>query len=138
LVLATLHTNDAISAVTRLTDMGVERFLLASTLRGVLAQRLIRKLCTHCKSSYADGTASRNPDGCPACSHTGYSGRTGVHELFAVDDAARGMIHVGTDEQALRQAAQHSGMRSLHHDGMRWIAQGITTNEEMARVTRDA
>lgn len=137
LVLATLHTNDAISAVARLTDMGVEPFLLASTLQGVLAQRLIRKLCPHCKMGHADGTASWNAAGCTACSHTGYSGRTGVHELFTVDDAMRGLIHAGANEQALREAARRSGMRSLRQDGMRWIAQGLTTVEEMVRVTRD-
>jgi len=137
LVLATLHTNDAVSAVTRLIDMGVEPFLLASTLQGVLAQRLIRKLCPRCKLDHA-GTAAWNPAGCPACSHTGYSGRTGVHELFAVDDAARGLIHNGADEQALRRAAERTGMRSLRQDGLRWVAQGITTDEEIARVTRES
>ena len=137
LVLATLHTNDAVSAVTRLIDMGVEPFLLASTLQGVLAQRLVRKLCPHCKLDQA-GAAAWNPGGCGACSHTGYSGRTGVHELFAVDDAARGLIHNGADEQALRQAAERTGMRSLRQDGMRWVAQGITTDEEIARVTRES
>src|SRR5690606_21299392 len=81
LVLATLHTNDAVSAVTLLVDMGVEPFLLASTLRGVLAQRLVRKLCAHCKVPQADGSSGWNPGGCASCGHTGYSGRTGVHEL---------------------------------------------------------
>jgi general secretion pathway protein E len=138
LVLATLHTNDAVSAVTRLTDMGVEPFLLASTLQGVLAQRLIRMLCPHCKKSGTDGTAEWNRDGCAECSHTGYRGRTGVHELFSMDDTARGLIHAGADEQALRQAAYRTGMLSMRQDGMRWIAQAITTEEEMARVTRDA
>src|SRR5690606_27913861 len=93
LVLATLHTNDAVSAVTRLVDMGVEPFLLASTLRGVLAQRLVRKLCPHCKQPQPDGGASWNPGGCASCGHTGYSGRTGVHELFILDEALREMIH---------------------------------------------
>ncbi len=137
LVLATLHTNDAVSAVTRLVDMGVEPFLLASTLQGVLAQRLVRKLCPHCKISRPDGTASLNPGGCAACGHTGYSGRTGVHELFSVDDALRGMIHAGADEQALRHAAQRTGLQSLRQDGMRWIQQGVTTDDEIARVTRE-
>lgn len=138
LVLATLHTNDAISAITRLGDMGVEPFLLASTLQGVLAQRLIRKLCPRCKTRHPDGTASWTSGGCVDCGHTGYSGRTGVHELFMVDDAARSMIHAGSDEQGLRQAAERNGMSSLREDGRRWIAQGITTDEEVARVTRDA
>ncbi|HWK62896.1 MAG TPA: type II secretion system ATPase GspE [Eoetvoesiella sp.] len=137
LVLATLHTNDAVSAVTRLIDMGVEPFLLASTLQGVLAQRLVRKLCPQCKISLPDGTASLNSGGCAACGHTGYSGRTGVHELFSVDDALRGMIHAGADEQALRQAAQRTGLQSLRQDGKRWVEQGITTDDEIARVTRE-
>ncbi len=137
LVLATLHTNDAVSAVTRLVDMGVEPFLLASTLQGVLAQRLIRKLCMHCKIRRDDGTASLNPAGCKACSHTGYSGRTGIHELFALDDAARALIHTNADEQALRRAALDTGMSSLRQDGMRWVEQGLTTEAELSRVTRD-
>ncbi|PLC51848.1 type II secretion system protein GspE [Pollutimonas subterranea] len=138
LVLATLHTNDAVSAVTRLVDMGVEPFLLASTLQGVLAQRLVRKLCPHCKVPQPDGTSAWNIKGCPACSHTGYSGRTGVHELFILDDALRAMIHADEGEQALRSAAQQGGMRSLRQDAERWVQQGTTSREEIARVTRDA
>jgi general secretion pathway protein E len=138
LVLATLHTNDAVSAVTRLVDMGVEPFLLASTLQGVLAQRLVRKLCPHCKLPQADGTSAWNAKGCPACSHTGYSGRTGVHELFVLDETLRSMIHADEGEQALRHAAKQAGMRSLRQDAERWVRQGVTSLEEVARVTRDA
>jgi general secretion pathway protein E len=138
LVLATLHTNDAVSAVTRLVDMGVEPFLLASTLQGVLAQRLVRKLCPQCKLSQSDGTSAWNPKGCPSCSHTGYSGRTGVHELFVLDESLRAMIHADEGEQALRRAAQQGGMRSLRKDAERWIRQGVTSPEEVARVTHDA
>jgi len=138
LVLATLHTNDAVSAIARLTDMGVEPFLLASTLQGILAQRLIRKLCQGCKLVQQDGSATLNPDGCPACHHTGYRGRTGVHELFVIDDEARSLIHNAANEQALRDAARRKGMRSLREDGRRWITQGVSTEEELARVTRDA
>ena len=137
LVLATLHTNDAVSAITRLTDMGVEPFLLASTLQGVLAQRLIRKLCQACKVLHEDGSATLNPAGCPECRHSGYRGRTGVHELFAIDDEARSLIHGGADELALRTAATRNGMRSLRQDGRRWVAQGVSTEEARARVTRD-
>jgi general secretion pathway protein E len=138
LVLATLHTNDAISAVTRLVDMGVEPFLLASTLQGVLAQRLVRKLCPDCRRPNDDGTATWNSTGCTTCRHTGYRGRTGIHELFVIDDTARDAIHAGAAEQALRQAALRRGMRSLNEDGRRWVAQGLTTEEELARVTRRA
>jgi general secretion pathway protein E len=138
LVLATLHTNDAVSAVTRLLDMGVEPFLLASTLRGVLAQRLVRKLCAQCGIPQPDGTSAWNPDGCSACSHTGYSGRTGVHELFVLDDALRAMIHANKGEQALRDSARRAGMRGLRQDGERWVRQGVTSLAELTRVTRDA
>ena len=137
LVMATLHTNDAVSAVTRLIDMGVEPFLLASTLRGVLAQRLVRKLCAHCRLPQADGTAAWNPAGCAACSHTGYSGRTGVHELFVLDDGLRTLIHEGEGEQALRTAARRAGMRSLYDDAQRWVVQGVSSLEEVLRVTRE-
>ncbi len=137
LVLATLHTNDAVSAATRLVDMGIEPFLLASTLQGVLAQRLIRKLCGHCRQVQPDGSARWHSAGCTHCSHTGYSGRTGVHELFVVDDEARALLGGAADEQALRAAARRAGMRTLHEDGQRWIQQGVTSTEELARVTRD-
>jgi len=139
LVLATLHTNDAVSAVTRLTDMGVEPFLLASSLLGVLAQRLVRKLCPECKKpSMQDGMRVFHPVGCPTCNHTGYSGRSGIHELFTVDDGARRLIHEGRDERELRQAATAAGMRTMRQDGQRWVEGGQTSPEEIVRVTRDA
>ena len=137
LVLATLHTNDAVSSVTRLVDMGIEPYLLASTLQGVLAQRLFRKLCSQCRLSLPDGRAQLNPQGCAACSHTGYSGRSGIHELLVLDDTLRSMIHDGDGEQALRSAARRKGMRSLYEDGARWIESGVTTDTEIARVSRD-
>ena len=138
LVLATLHTNDATSAITRLTDMGVEPFLLASTLRGVLAQRLIRKLCPACRLPHEDGTAAWNPAGCHECRQSGYRGRTGIHELFVIDDDVRELIHGEATEHALRATASSHGMRSLREDGLRWVQQGVTTLEELARVTHDA
>ncbi|MGE8634301.1 MAG: GspE/PulE family protein, partial [Achromobacter piechaudii] len=139
LVLATLHTNDAVSAVTRLTDMGVEPFLLASSLLGVLAQRLVRKLCPECKKpSMQDGVRVFHPVGCAACNHTGYSGRSGIHELFTVDDEARRLIHEGRDERELRLAAVAAGMRTMRQDGQRWVDSGQTSPEEIVRVTRDA
>src|SRR5690606_17191070 len=137
LVLATLHTNDAVSAVTRLLDMGVESFLLASTLQGVLAQRLVRKLCPQCRRVQADGTAERDPQGCPACGHTGHGGRTGVHELFMLDDGLRAMIHEGCGEQALREAALGRGMLGLRQDGERWIREGIASRAEIERIAHD-
>lgn len=137
LVLATLHTNDAVSAVTRLTDMGVEPFLLASSMLGVLAQRLVRRLCQHCRTPDDRVSGHWRPVGCAICNHTGYSGRTGIHELFVIDDDLRALIHQGAGEQALRAAARQSGMASMREDGERWIDSGATALEEILRVTRD-
>ncbi len=138
-VLASLHTNDAISAVTRLADMGVEPFLLASSLRGVLAQRLVRRLCTQCRVQVEDanGKPVWRAVGCAACGNSGYRGRTGIHELFVVDERVRALIHEGAGEPRLREAASAAGMRSLHEDGLRWVAEGVTTLEEVLRVTGD-
>ena len=110
LVLATLHTNDAPSAVTRLTDMGVEPFLLSSSLLGVLAQRLVRKLCVHCRRQ--DDNGSWHPVGCEHCLNTGYKGRTGVYELMVADDAVRALIHNRAAESELLAAAEAAGLRS--------------------------
>jgi general secretion pathway protein E len=137
LVLATLHTNDAVSAVTRLTDMGVEPFLLASSMLGVLAQRLLRKLCLHCRQPDPSQPGQWRAQGCAACNHTGYSGRTGIHELFVVDDHIRRLIHHGEAEQALRQAARAAGMASMREDAERWVHSAATSREEVLRVTRD-
>jgi general secretion pathway protein E len=126
LVLATLHTNDAPSAITRLTDMGVEPFLLSSSLLGVLAQRLVRKLCSHCKGS-----------GCAECGHTGYLGRTGVFELLVTDDAQRALIHGKASEAELRAQALATGMVLMRDDGERLVRSGVTSREELVRVTRD-
>ncbi|MFJ4142612.1 type II secretion system ATPase GspE [Pseudomonas sp. NPDC089734] len=138
LVLATLHTNDAVSAVNRLIDMGVEPFLLASSMLGVLAQRLVRRLCPHCKQQDPTAPDTWRPVGCAACNHTGYSGRTGIHELFCIDDDIRSLIHQGADEQALRTSARRAGMFSMREDGERWVRSGATAREEILRVTRDA
>ncbi|MEO7399745.1 MAG: ATPase, T2SS/T4P/T4SS family [Polaromonas sp.] len=126
LVLATLHTNDAASAVTRLTDMGIEPFLLSSSLLGVLAQRLVRKVCVHCQGA-----------GCQSCGQTGYQGRTGVFELLATNDAIRAQIHHQAPEAELRAAALQNGMTLMRDDGERLVQAGITTREELVRVTRD-
>ena len=126
LVLATLHTNDAASAVTRLTDMGIEPFLLSSSLLGVLAQRLLRKLCTQCHGA-----------GCPNCGQTGYQGRTGVFELLVTNDAIRAQIHNKASEAEIRVAALHNGMTLMREDGERLVQNGITSREELVRVTRD-
>ena len=136
LVLATLHTNDAASAVTRLTDMGIEPFLLSSSLLGVLAQRLVRKLCVHCKLVVTE-TATYHPVGCQHCGHTGYQGRTGVFELLVTHDAIRAQIHQKTSEAEIRTAALQSGMSLMRDDGERLVRSGVTSREELLRVTRD-
>ncbi len=153
LVLATLHTNDAASAVTRLVDMGIEPFLLASSLQGVLAQRLVRRLCPHCKEAVRPDPAELErlaphqpqwlyrPVGCPHCAQTGYQGRSGIYELLEVDDSLRRLIHDQAPEALLRQAAaapEHPApLRLLREDGLRWVLQGETALEELLRVTRD-
>ncbi|OHX12863.1 type II secretion system ATPase GspE [Chromobacterium sphagni] len=142
LVLATLHTNDAASAVTRLTDMGVEPFLLASSLLGVMAQRLVRRVCPQCKAPHPvpledePDIVHYRPVGCPACSQSGYKGRYGVYELMLVDDTMQRLIHDRASEQRLRDHAARHGMRSLRDDGLRWVKAGETSLEEILRVTR--
>lgn len=148
LVLSTLHTNSAIGAITRLDDMGVEPFLLASSLTGVLAQRLIRLLCPKCKKC-APATSSEcailgvaeaeapeicHAVGCSACRNTGYSGRSGVYELIAIDDTLSAMIHDGESEQKMRKYAR-THFISLRQDGYRRVLMGVTSLEEVLRVT---
>ena len=134
LVLATLHTNDAASAITRLADMGVEPFLLSSSLLGVLAQRLVRKLCPHC-----DGTGKADSgEGCQACGNTGYQGRCGVFELLVVGEGIRAQIHARAPEADIRAAALAGGMTLMRDDGQRLIDAGITSREEVLRVTSDS
>ena len=135
LVLATVHTNDAVSSVTRLVDMGVEPYLLSSSLLGTLAQRLVRKLCPACKRR--DDHGHWHPVGCPACGGTGYKGRTGVYELMVADDAIRGLVHARAPESELLAAAQQGGLRSMRDDGERLVKAGVTSLEEVIRVTRD-
>lgn len=138
LVFATLHTNDAVSAVTRLVDMGVEPFLLASSLIGVGAQRLVRRLCLECRKPSPIDERFFSAQGCVACNNTGYRGRTGIYELLVLDDDLRRLIHDRASEQTLREYAAAHGMRSLRDDGMRWAEQGLVSLEEVMRVTRDA
>jgi general secretion pathway protein E len=136
LVLATLHTNDAVSAVTRLVDMGIEPFLLSSSLIGVVAQRLVRKLCPECREPDPVAGGWRAV-GCVACGRSGYQGRTGIHELFSIDDEIRSLIHRGAPEPEIRVAAVAAGMRSMRDDGARWVEAGVTSADEVIRVTRE-
>ena len=153
LVLSTLHTNTAASAVVRMQDMGVERYLITSTVNGVLAQRLVRRLCPHCKAPVQPapellqdsglgrflpaGQPMYEARGCDHCRGTGYQGRTGIHELLVVDEAMRSAILQGQDASALHTLAMHSGMHSLYEDGLRKVAAGTTSLDELLRVTQD-
>ncbi len=124
LVLATLHTNDAPSAVTRLLDMGVEPFLLSSSLIGVVAQRLVRRVCESCGGA-----------GCSECDQTGYRGRLGIFEMLILEEDLRLAIKDRQDASALRRLAHGHGYRSLREDGARLVSAGLTTTQEVARVT---
>jgi len=124
LVLATLHTNDAPSAVTRLIDMGIEPFLLSSTLLGVLGQRLVRLKCQACQGA-----------GCASCGESGYSGRAGIYELMSTNETIKELIHNRAAESEIRKQATANGMRTLAEDCQRWVDSGQSTVEEMLRVT---
>ncbi|HEX8612503.1 MAG TPA: type II secretion system ATPase GspE [Telluria sp.] len=142
LVLATLHTNDAAAAVTRLLDMGIEPFLLSSSLLGVMAQRLVRKLCEHCKvRDEVETPEGRKVQwkavGCDKCGQTGYHGRVGVYELLETNDKISAQIHNRASEAEIRTAAQASGMKTMREDGQRWLDNGTTTQAELLRVTKD-
>jgi general secretion pathway protein E len=137
LVLATVHTNDATSTVARLIDMGVEPFLLSSSLLGVLAQRLVRKLCPVCKLGSDPSKNSYHPVGCEACGRSGYKGRTGIYELLTVNDQVRALIHGRAAESQLLAAGEAAGLSSMRADGERLVQLGITSREELLRVTRD-
>jgi general secretion pathway protein E len=150
LVLATLHTNNAVSALTRLIDMEIEPFLLASSLSGVLAQRLVRCLCQDCRSAYLPDTSELGllnsntppeylfrPVGCHSCGGSGYSGRIGIYELLVIDDEMRRLIHDNASEQAIKSYAISQGMRDLREDGIRWVESGVTSLEELLSVTKD-
>jgi general secretion pathway protein E len=134
LVLATLHTNDSTAAVTRLLDMGIEPFLLSSSLLGVLAQRLVRKLCEHCKRKNGEFW---HEVGCDRCGQTGYQGRIGVYELLLTTEQIRAQIHNRASEADIRVTAQRDGMLTMREDGERWLADGTTTQAELLRVTKD-
>ncbi|WP_312571268.1 type II secretion system ATPase GspE [Stutzerimonas balearica] len=150
LVLSTLHTNSAIGAVTRLVDMGVEPFLIASSLLGVLAQRLVRVLCDDCKRPYVADAAEcalvgadpatpptlYHAEGCEVCRNLGYRGRTGIYELVVFDDRLRSMVHTRASEQDMLRHARQLGP-GIREDGMRKVREGVTTIEEVLRVTRE-
>jgi general secretion pathway protein E len=146
LMLSTLHTNTAIGAITRLRDMGVAPYLIASTLQGVVAQRLVRVLCTHCKQPYEADKAMQavlhlqapailhRAVGCDQCQHTGYQGRTGLYDIILMDDALKQMVHDEAKETELRIHTQ-AMYPTLFQDGVRRILAGETSVEEVLRVT---
>jgi type II secretory ATPase GspE/PulE/Tfp pilus assembly ATPase PilB-like protein len=150
-VFSTLHTNDAASSVSRLADLGVQRFLISSTLVGAMAQRLVRKICPHCaverhltreeiqtlRLAVPEGkkVRVREGEGCPECRGTGYLGRTGIFEIMPVDDAVKELIIRGADTPEIKRAAAEHGMRTLRQSALRKLAEGTTTFEEVVRVT---
>ena len=147
LVLSTLHTNDAASAVVRLTDMGMEPFLVASSLIAVLAQRLVRTICPYCKEAFQPTPSEMayfsspvsvlyRGEGCQRCRGSGYLGRTGIFELLHVDNEIRQMISGRVDSQAIKDCAVSRGMRTLHVDGLDKVMKGITSLQEILRVTQ--
>jgi type IV pilus assembly protein PilB len=152
-VLSTLHTNDAPSAITRLNEMGVEPFLTGAAVTGVLAQRLARKLCTHCCEMYqpsvdellqsrvapdvalaSDGMAFYRKRGCPRCNQTGYKGRVGIYQLLTMNESIAQLAVARASREDVERAAMESGMRSLWDDGLSKVAAGLTSIEELARV----
>ena len=153
LVLSTLHTNTAAGAIIRMKDMGVESYLITSAVNGVLAQRLVRTLCNHCKQPYqptpelrkssglerylADGAPIYNSNGCEHCRGAGYQGRTGIHEMLVLDEALRRAVLDGKDASTLNAIATRAGMLSLYEDGLRKVAAGVTSLDELLRVTQD-
>jgi general secretion pathway protein E len=152
LVLSTLHTNDAPSALTRLVDMGIEPYLLSSSVIGVIAQRLVRTICTHCSVRYVpsehelselrlapedlqDGKLFKGT-GCLRCYGTGYKGRHGIYELMPVNSAIKRQIVKSADAAMLQKVAAESGMKSLREEGAYLVCQGITSSAEVLRVSR--
>jgi len=150
LVFSTLHTNDAAGAITRLQDMGVEGYLISSSLLCVQAQRLVRRICPDCgqpheltadeaavlKVDAADYPMARKGQGCERCGGTGYRGRIGLYELLVMSDAIRHEIAVGSDANVIREQAIAEGMKTLREDALEKLAAGLTTPEEVVRVTR--
>ncbi|MCK6556713.1 type II secretion system ATPase GspE [Candidatus Binatia bacterium] len=154
LVFSTLHTNDSFGAMTRLLDMGIEPFLVSSSVIAVMAQRLVRRVCSACREAYrptreeleevgltpqraAGREIFRPGPGCPQCKKTGYRGRSGIHELLVVDDEIRGLVMKNSDAASIRRAATARGMNTLREDGAEKVLAGITTIEEILRVTQE-
>jgi len=149
MVLSTLHTNDSISAVARLLDLGIPEYLIASSVTGILGQRLLRKLCAchgykQVAPDYGERLAAVGwiqppdriawPEGCAACDHTGYKGRVGIYELLTIDESVRAVLRGGYKPELVRTAARAAGMRRMQDDALEKIQAGVTTLEEVVRV----
>ncbi|MEF9438311.1 MAG: Flp pilus assembly complex ATPase component TadA [Candidatus Mariimomonas ferrooxydans] len=152
LVFSTLHTNDAPSSIIRLMDMGVAPFLLAPSLLGIIAQRLARKICVHCKEKYIPSKEEMSSvglyapikelvfyrgTGCDNCGNTGYKGRTGIHEILVMDEDIRGLITKNESASMIRQNAVQKGFKDMRFDGLKKVISGIISIEELLRVTRN-
>lgn len=153
LVMSTLHTNDAPSSITRLIDMGIEPFLVSSSVIGIIAQRLVRTICKDCAKKYTPteeelveigltmkdlaGRQLYRPVGCPICLETGYAGRTGIHEFMRMDDDVRVEVMKGSDATVIRKVAVEKGMITLRKDAAKKVLDGVTTIEEVLRVTQE-
>jgi general secretion pathway protein E/type IV pilus assembly protein PilB len=151
MVFSTLHTNDSVSAVTRLVDIGVKPFLVSAALRGALAQRLVRRVCQNCAQPYKPtvkelysigmtekdlaGATPMKGAGCPKCNERGYKGRRGVFELFVITEEIQELIYSGATLVTLRRKAREAGMRTMREDGQRKVASGMTTIEEVMGAT---
>jgi general secretion pathway protein E len=148
LVLSSLHTKDAVGTISRLQDMGIERYQVASALLMIIAQRLVRVLCPHCRQAteavgnelavlgieFEPGATIYKPAGCPKCLETGFRGRTGLFELLVIDDEIRKVVSEGADEDALAVVATAKGFRSYRYDGAEKILLGVTTVEEVLQA----
>ncbi|MBN1796845.1 MAG: type II/IV secretion system protein [Sedimentisphaerales bacterium] len=149
LVFSTLHTNDAASSITRLVDIGIDEYLIAASLNGILAQRLVRRICPHCKEPYhvpdniranieqagIDPNQLQHGTGCENCRQSGYIGRVGIYEMLIIDDAFREMINSDCSVAAMRRLFREKGNKTLYIDGLRKVAAGMTTIDEVLRVT---
>jgi type II secretory ATPase GspE/PulE/Tfp pilus assembly ATPase PilB-like protein len=153
LVLSTLHTNDAPSSITRLINIGVEPYLISAAVNAILAQRLVRKTCQHCKEEYTPSDEMREflalqgftqndkvvrGKGCDKCRKTGYAGRLGIYELLIMDDTLRDLVTRNPDVTQLRKLCRERGLVTLREDGFRKVIKGLTTVDEILRVTESA
>jgi type IV pilus assembly protein PilB len=152
LVLSTLHTNDAPSSITRLINIGVEPYLISAAVNAILAQRLVRKVCSHCKEDFTPTDEMKEfltlqgfgesktykGKGCDRCRKTGYSGRLGIYEMLVMDDNLRDLVTANPDVTQLRKLTRERGLVSLREDGIQKVMKGLTTVDEILRVTESA